>query len=331
MGTTENVQAWSKTAATNSTADAGINWAEGQDPATVNNSARGMMAALKKYAEDTGGALVAGGSANALTVTTKQVLSSGHVADGLTLQIEAASDNTSATVTFAPDSLTAANIKRADGSALAVGSIKSGMRLILCYDAGASEWRCANIPPLSVISGGGTSVGLVLLTSGTVAAATLDIVLTGYTAYRGLQFVLGGFLPATDAASLWMRFSTDGGSNYLTATNYSFASWVTVDDGTSGAVCNSAASTITMSAGGGVGNASTEGINAVITMLNQTSTAFYTRVKFATTFMDPTATSRLIDVVGSGCYKVAQDTDAVRFMFSAGNISAGNYAVYGLV
>jgi hypothetical protein len=153
MGTTENVQAWSKTAATNSTADAGINWAEGQDPATVNNSARGMMAALKKYAEDTDGALLAGGSANALTVTTKQVLSSGHLTDGLTLQIEALSDNTSTTVTFAPDGLTAANVKRADGGTLAIGSIRAGMRMFLCYDAGASEWRCPTIPPVSGLGG----------------------------------------------------------------------------------------------------------------------------------------------------------------------------------
>ncbi len=153
MTTAENVQAWSKTAATNSTADSSINWAEGQDPATVNNSARSMMAALKKYAEDTDGALLAGGSANALTVTTKQVLSSGHLTDGLTLQIEALSDNTSTTVTFAPDGLTAANVKRADGGTLAIGSIRAGMRMFLCYDAGASEWRCPTIPPVSGLGG----------------------------------------------------------------------------------------------------------------------------------------------------------------------------------
>ncbi len=154
MGTTENESAWSTTAATNSTADAGINWAEGQDPATVNNSARGMMAGRAKARLDQGGGLSAGGTANALTSGTNQILSSGHLTGGLRLLVKATADNTSTTVTFAPDGLTAANIKRADGSALAVGSIKSGMYLDLVYNAGSSEWRCANIPPATAGSFG---------------------------------------------------------------------------------------------------------------------------------------------------------------------------------
>jgi hypothetical protein len=35
---------WSRTAANNATADGSINWAEGQAPSTVNDSARAMMA-----------------------------------------------------------------------------------------------------------------------------------------------------------------------------------------------------------------------------------------------------------------------------------------------
>ena len=51
MATDLNVWAWSVTPADNATADASINWAEGQDPATVNNSARGMMAAIAKMTD----------------------------------------------------------------------------------------------------------------------------------------------------------------------------------------------------------------------------------------------------------------------------------------
>src|SRR6516162_10578743 len=36
---------WSRTAANHATADGSINWAEGQAPSTVNDSARAMMAA----------------------------------------------------------------------------------------------------------------------------------------------------------------------------------------------------------------------------------------------------------------------------------------------
>lgn len=142
----ENEAAWSTTAATNANVDTGVNWAEGQDAATVNNSSRGMMAARAKARQDQCGGLLAAGT-NALSVTTSQVLSTAHLTDGLRLLVRAPNANTSGTVTFAPDGLTAANIKRADGSALAVGSITSGMALDLIYNSGSSEWRAVNIPP----------------------------------------------------------------------------------------------------------------------------------------------------------------------------------------
>jgi hypothetical protein len=52
---------WSRTAANNATADGSINWAEGQVPSTVNDSARAMMAAASKYRDDVGGAIATAG------------------------------------------------------------------------------------------------------------------------------------------------------------------------------------------------------------------------------------------------------------------------------
>ena len=48
------IGAWSTTAATNSSADSNINWAEGQAPSTVNDSARAMMAAVATWLRDKG-------------------------------------------------------------------------------------------------------------------------------------------------------------------------------------------------------------------------------------------------------------------------------------
>jgi microcystin-dependent protein len=52
---------WSRTASSNATADGSINWAEGQAPSTVNDSARAMMAAAAKYRDDVSGAIVTTG------------------------------------------------------------------------------------------------------------------------------------------------------------------------------------------------------------------------------------------------------------------------------
>lgn len=45
----EDISSWSTTPADNDTADAGINWQENQAPSTVNNAARAMMTAVKKW------------------------------------------------------------------------------------------------------------------------------------------------------------------------------------------------------------------------------------------------------------------------------------------
>src|SRR5260221_6883166 len=150
MSTTETVRAWTTNNAGNAAADAAITSSDAQSPDTIDNNIRSLMAAVKKQMNDIGGSLAAGGTANALTVTTGQVLESGQITDGLRVLLKATADNTSTTVTFAPDGLTAANIKRADGSALAVGSVKSGMYLDLVYNSGSSEWRCTNIAPATV-------------------------------------------------------------------------------------------------------------------------------------------------------------------------------------
>lgn len=64
---------WSKTAANNATADSTVNWAEGQAPSTVNDSARNMMASTAAYRDDIAGALTTGGTSTAYTLTTNQV------------------------------------------------------------------------------------------------------------------------------------------------------------------------------------------------------------------------------------------------------------------
>jgi hypothetical protein len=147
-------QYWSTTPGSNQSVDPDIFSADSQSPSTVDDNIRSVMAAVAKYHKDTDGALTAGGTANALTATTNQVLISGQLTGGLGILVKAANANTTVAVTFAPDGLTAQPIKRADGSALAIGSIQPNMLLDLAYAPGTSEWWAKNIPPVSVgISG----------------------------------------------------------------------------------------------------------------------------------------------------------------------------------
>src|ERR1700742_5132167 len=61
---------WSKTAAANGTADPTINYAEGQAPSSLNDSARAAMAAVAEYRDDIAGAIVTSGTSTAYTVSS---------------------------------------------------------------------------------------------------------------------------------------------------------------------------------------------------------------------------------------------------------------------
>src|SRR5215510_12461470 len=64
---------WSKTAAPNASADSSINWAEGQSPSSVNDSARAMMARIAEQRDDLAGTATTGGTSTAYTLTSNQV------------------------------------------------------------------------------------------------------------------------------------------------------------------------------------------------------------------------------------------------------------------
>jgi microcystin-dependent protein len=73
---------WSQTAAADANADPTINWAEGQAPSSVNDSARAMMAATAKYRDDVSGQLGTTGSSTLYALTSFQGFDSTTDMDG---------------------------------------------------------------------------------------------------------------------------------------------------------------------------------------------------------------------------------------------------------
>ncbi len=67
---------WSKTAASNATADAQINMAEGMAPSAVNDGVRALMASAAGFRDDISGATVTSGTSTNYTLTTNQIFDS---------------------------------------------------------------------------------------------------------------------------------------------------------------------------------------------------------------------------------------------------------------
>lgn len=128
---------WSTTAASNSTADATINWAEGQAPSTVNDSARALMAAMAKYRDDMSGKLATAGTSTAITITTNQVYTS--LTDGISVVARITTTN-GAAPTLAVDGLTARAIQRVSGTAIGTGELLAGSIHRFTYRLSTTSW-----------------------------------------------------------------------------------------------------------------------------------------------------------------------------------------------
>src|SRR5882724_8833514 len=124
---------WSQTAASNATADASINWQEGQAPSSVNDSARAMMASTAKYRDDIAGAIVTGGTSTAYTVASYQVYDSLAHLNG---QIIAFTPHTTsnATVTLNVDGLGAKPLRAAPSTELLAGTLVQGTPYLALYN-----------------------------------------------------------------------------------------------------------------------------------------------------------------------------------------------------
>jgi hypothetical protein len=126
---------WSQTASADATADSTINWAEGQAPSSVNDSARAMMAATAKYRDDIAGAIVTTGTSTAYAVSSYQAFDTLSHLNG---QIIAFTPHTTngATVTLHVDSLGAKPLRTAPNTELLAGVLIQGTPYIAVYNNG---------------------------------------------------------------------------------------------------------------------------------------------------------------------------------------------------
>lgn len=124
---------WSRVAATNSSADATVNWAEGMAPSAVNDSARAMMASTAAFRDDIAGAIATGGTSTAYTVTSYQVFDSLSHLNGQVIAFTPHATN-GATVTLNVDSLGAKPLRSAPSVELVAGTLVQGTPYTALYN-----------------------------------------------------------------------------------------------------------------------------------------------------------------------------------------------------
>lgn len=125
---------WSQTASADATADSTINWAEGQSPSSVNDSARAMMAATAKYRDDISGYLGTGGTSTALTLATNQGFDSLVNLHAKVIAFTMNVTNGAGPVTLNVDGLGAKPIQATPGVDLPAGVLIQGTPYVAIYN-----------------------------------------------------------------------------------------------------------------------------------------------------------------------------------------------------
>lgn len=142
---------WSQTAANNATADSTINWAEGQAPSSVNDSARAMMAAAAKYRDDIKG-VTTGGTSTAYMIASNQVFDSlAHLDGALLCIIPHATSGAAPTLNV--DGLGAKPVNSSTGVAVLTGALIASIPTFVRYANASNEFIVAGttiIPAASI-------------------------------------------------------------------------------------------------------------------------------------------------------------------------------------
>lgn len=124
---------WSRTAASNGTADATCPFPEGMAASALNDGVRGAMAAVAKWRDDIAGAIVTAGTSSTYTVSSYQGF--GSLTDLHQRQIAFSPHATNVdTVTLSVDGLTAKPLRSAPGVELLAGTLVQGSPYIAVYD-----------------------------------------------------------------------------------------------------------------------------------------------------------------------------------------------------
>ena len=132
-----HIYTWSKTPATNASADSAINMAEFMNPDLVNDGIRQLMARVAEWRLDLGATLTTGGTGNAYTLTTNSAINS--YPDGFTVWFTADRANGGGS-TLAINGLAAIPLRGKAATSLPANSILAGGVYGAVYRAGTNEF-----------------------------------------------------------------------------------------------------------------------------------------------------------------------------------------------
>ena len=159
--------------------------------------------------------------------------------------------------------------------------------------------------------------------------ATVEFTGFDSSAYDGYLFLLQNVIPATDGQALYLRTSTDGGSTYDSgASAYAYSRVQVTMDSVPAQTESGSSGASQMVISGTVGSGTNEdGLSGTVWMPGP-HLAKRTMAQWHFASIDEDNVRET--VTGGGVRLSSADVDAVRFLFSSGNLESGTITFYGM-
>jgi hypothetical protein len=197
----------------------------------------------------------------------------------------------------------------------------SGVPTFATQAAGSANTDGATTAYVDRGASGASEVLIATATASSSSSIAFTSIPSGYDHYI---LRITGVVPATTATTLNMVFSTDNGSSYNSTFYFNTISILENNQTTSyQSVVNGANFQMT----GGVYNAAYGVYGTITLMLNQTNSSGWTS---ELGFSDTGDLGRPAVLTGSGELSTVTDVNAIKLSMSSGNITSGNFALYGV-
>lgn len=177
----------------------------------------------------------------------------------------------------------------------------------------------------------GGSIGLVCLAVASASSvATVDFTSGIDGTYDEYEIHFQNVIPATAGANLLMRTSSNAGSSFdATGGDYR---WSTAEF-RNGAVNSSGATgddSIRVSPVAVKSAASEGGVSGVVRLFAPAGTASNKAIRYSTAIYNPDISSAVLAAESAGMRNSTSVVNAIRFLFSSGNIASGLFKLYGV-
>jgi hypothetical protein len=136
--------------------------------------------------------------------------------------------------------------------------------------------------------------------------------------YDRYDFTITGLTPSVDGASISIRYSTDGGSTWISSSNYDWVGSFSFNSSSGNQSGTNSGTSITL---GTSTSTATKSMSGLVTLIGANSATAWKALNFDTTAYQSTGAASQVKITGAGHFQTTSAVNGVEFISSSGTLT----------